>query len=305
MKESTRRIIRILETTNLTLEQIGGQFGKTKQNISYIKRKYNVIRPTKIDDKEKEGKGIKELKEISDLIKKEINEKEILNERDEKKERNESEKENDEISKVLIVCPICKVSKKVDIPKNIINESKQITTVNINSNLVCSHFFQVFIDKNFVVRGYQRNDYEIKQKEEEKKVKTDLEERKLDRVKNIQSGLEQLRSIRTIEKEEEIKEKEIIENKEMTDKEIYEEFWELIDDNNEEFKEFIINDERRRQKEEEIVRNKGKEEKIERKKKEENEFDKEKILQEYYFKELEKTVKFLYRKEQEGKIEDI
>lgn len=38
------------------------------------------------------------------------------------------------------------------------------------------------------------------------------------------------------------------EQKERTPKEIYEEFWELIDDDNPEFQEFILADERRKNK---------------------------------------------------------
>ncbi len=62
---------------------------------------------------------------------------------------------------IAIVCPICQASKKLCIPKSIINESKQLSTISIPKKLVCDHHFQVFVDKNFVVRGYQKVDFEI------------------------------------------------------------------------------------------------------------------------------------------------
>ena len=62
---------------------------------------------------------------------------------------------------ISVVCPICKKSKKIFIPKSIVNESKQLTAVSIAPNIVCEHHFQAFIDKNYVVRGYQKVDYHI------------------------------------------------------------------------------------------------------------------------------------------------
>ena len=47
------------------------------------------------------------------------------------------------------------------VPRKIINETKQLTTVSIPSELVCEHSFQAFIDKNFIVRGYQQVDFEF------------------------------------------------------------------------------------------------------------------------------------------------
>ncbi|MFO8017051.1 MAG: hypothetical protein R6U96_00305 [Promethearchaeia archaeon] len=71
-------------------------------------------------------------------------------------------KEEEDINKhpVSVVCPKCNRDFTVKIPKNIINEAKQLTTVSIPRNLGCEHHFQIFIDKNFTVRGYQKVDYE-------------------------------------------------------------------------------------------------------------------------------------------------
>ena len=62
---------------------------------------------------------------------------------------------------VPFVCPVCRGNNKISIPINIINRSKQLTTVSIPAGLICEHSFQAFIDKNFKVRGYQKVDYEL------------------------------------------------------------------------------------------------------------------------------------------------
>ena len=62
---------------------------------------------------------------------------------------------------ILVVCPTCKAKKELKIPTKIINQAKQLTTVSIPLGAVCEHGFQAFIDKNFVVRGYQRADFEF------------------------------------------------------------------------------------------------------------------------------------------------
>lgn len=62
---------------------------------------------------------------------------------------------------ISIVCPICKVKINIRVPKTVINESKQLTTVSIPKEIGCEHHYQIFVDKNFVVRGYQKVDYEF------------------------------------------------------------------------------------------------------------------------------------------------
>jgi len=81
--------------------------------------------------------------------------------------------ENEEkIKDVKVVCPICKEKKIIHLPEKVINQSKQLTTVSIPANLTCEHSYQVFVDKNFTPRGYQKVDFvfskmEILEKEEE------------------------------------------------------------------------------------------------------------------------------------------
>jgi hypothetical protein len=62
---------------------------------------------------------------------------------------------------VLIRCPNCNTSRKLIVPVKIINQSKQLTTISIPSGLNCDHSFQAFVDKNFIVRGYQTVDFEF------------------------------------------------------------------------------------------------------------------------------------------------
>ncbi|MFX1427068.1 MAG: hypothetical protein ACFFBE_11495, partial [Promethearchaeota archaeon] len=75
------------------------------------------------------------------------------------KTNNTEEKDLFEI--IRVVCPTCNQRKELKIPSKIINQSKQLTTVSIPSEAVCSHSFQCFVDKNFKVRGYQKVDFEF------------------------------------------------------------------------------------------------------------------------------------------------
>lgn len=62
---------------------------------------------------------------------------------------------------VNVVCPICKERKKILVPVSIINEAKQLSTISLPKDLICEHHFQMFVDKNFNVRGYQKVDFQI------------------------------------------------------------------------------------------------------------------------------------------------
>lgn len=170
---------------------------------------------------------------------------------------------------IRFFCPVCKTSKKLKIAKSVINQSGQLTTISIPKNKVCEHHFQAFVDANFIVRGYQRVDFEfsddmIKEKEDPF---TNLREndRKIFNEINFQGNYveydpqetqkndedNQNKNEDTLEKEEpqqlkrEEQSEESPKRKEMTLEEIYDEFWEFIDDNNHEFREFIIKDPRR------------------------------------------------------------
>jgi small GTP-binding protein len=62
---------------------------------------------------------------------------------------------------IRVICPTCKQNKKIFIPVSIVREAQNVVTFSIPNKLVCEHQFQVFVDKNFAIRGYQRVDYEI------------------------------------------------------------------------------------------------------------------------------------------------
>ncbi|MFW9819627.1 MAG: hypothetical protein ACFFE5_08465, partial [Candidatus Thorarchaeota archaeon] len=67
----------------------------------------------------------------------------------------------EEYQDIHVICPTCKSKKELKIPTKIINQAKHLTTVSIPSGAVCKHGFQAFIDKNFVVRGYQKVDFDF------------------------------------------------------------------------------------------------------------------------------------------------
>ncbi len=133
-------------------------------------------------------------------------------------------------------------------PRSVINRAKQLTTISLPKGLVCDHHFQAFIDKNFVVRGYQKVDFEFAYdilKNSNSEVFKDLEKDEHDFYENLileGNFVEyQLKKTNIPIESKNSKPK----SKKMTLEEIYKEFWEYIDDDNQEFKEFIQKDTRR------------------------------------------------------------
>ena len=174
-----------------------------------------------------------------------------------------------EIKKIRVICPICKTNTPISVPKSIINQTTQLTTISIPKGLVCAHHFQAFVDKQFNVRGYQKVDFELKngkiegQKFDEKKnhdfsgdddnffknlilegnfVEYNPNKIKENHIKEVSLEKPLKENEKTVD--DEIRLSEV--KKEKTLEEIYEEFWEFIDDDNYEFKVFIINDQKRR-----------------------------------------------------------
>ncbi|MHA1914403.1 MAG: hypothetical protein ACW986_10765 [Promethearchaeota archaeon] len=66
---------------------------------------------------------------------------------------------------IHVICPTCEKTKGLKIPRKIVNQSKQLTTVSIPSGVVCEHSFQSFVDKNYIIRGYQKVDFDFSQME--------------------------------------------------------------------------------------------------------------------------------------------
>ncbi|MEJ2251256.1 MAG: hypothetical protein P8Y97_16590 [Candidatus Lokiarchaeota archaeon] len=142
--------------------------------------------------------------------------------------------------RIPLVCPVCSSKKIVDIPKSIVRKARNLSTVSIPEKVVCRHHFQVFIDQNFKVRGYQKVDYTLKNEQK----KRDSIQKNKNIVDNLlfKGNFVEYSGIPTHDHVYS-KSRNIIREKSL--KEIYEDFWEYIDDNNEIFMDFIENDERR------------------------------------------------------------
>ncbi|MBY8992831.1 MAG: hypothetical protein KGD58_18955, partial [Candidatus Lokiarchaeota archaeon] len=155
-----------------------------------------------------------------------------------------------EYSDVKIECPVCKTSKVMKFPKSVINKARHLTTISLPKGLICDHHFQAFLDKNFAVRGYQKVDFEF-EKSNDKKERADIqlfsgsENELFDHLiveGNYIGYTPDMKKINVLkQKSNEIKKHE----GKRSLKEIYDEFWEFIDDNNSEFEEFISKDKRR------------------------------------------------------------
>jgi len=156
--------------------------------------------------------------------------------------------------KIQVICPICKTRDLVGIPRSSLNKRSQLTTISIQKGLICPHHFQFFMDNHFQIRGYQKVDLELNQENSKKlsngvkalslynSEKDDIFEKLIYDGNNtkpvpINSDSRKEKKI--------IKQKANSKNSKLTLKEIYEEFWEFIDENNKNFHDFIVRDNRR------------------------------------------------------------
>lgn len=157
-------------------------------------------------------------------------------------------------NQVKLVCPTCKSQKDLKLPESILNQSGNLTTISIPHGLVCDHHFQAFVDKQFKVRGYQRVDFEIKQDNntakhtKERKDTLNIEESEFFENLILEGNYLEYRpkNNKKSQLNEQKRESSVMGNREMSLEEIYEEFWEFIDDENYEFKELILKDVTRR-----------------------------------------------------------
>jgi len=162
--------------------------------------------------------------------------------------------ELNEYLKVKITCPVCKVHKELKFPKSVINKARQLTTISLPKGLICDHHFQAFVDKNFIVRGYQKVDFEFEPKKSLKpKAGLNLFNENDDGLFEdliFEGNYVEYNPKRKINRDsrpppndtDKITEKN---TGKRSLKDIYDEFWEVINDNNVEFKEFIEKDKRR------------------------------------------------------------
>ena len=151
---------------------------------------------------------------------------------------------------VTINCPVCKSCKVLKFPKSVISKSRHLTTISLPKGLICDHHFQAFLDKNFAVRGYQKVDFEFENKQDQKEhadiqLFSGNENELFDRliVEGNYVGYKPDVKKNNVVKQKSQESKKHVSKRSL--KEIYNEFWEFIDDNNSEFKEFISKDKRR------------------------------------------------------------
>lgn len=152
-------------------------------------------------------------------------------------------------AKISFVCPVCKSEKVLQFPKSVIAQAKGLSTMSIASGLVCGHQFQAFVDKNYTVRGYQRVDFEFEN------IKT--EEEILQKRKNNKNDDELFNSLilegdylefnPTKKKDDNNSQINYTLKKKINLlEEIYNEFWEFIDEDNSLFQKYIKDDIRRK-----------------------------------------------------------
>ncbi len=154
---------------------------------------------------------------------------------------------------IQFFCPICNSHAKLEVSNSIINQTNHLAIISIPKNKICEHRFQAFVDKHFTVRGYQKIDYEFENDFIEEPRNSSIDFKKF--MKDSKNLLENLimkgNHLEYRPKDSgydgKKKKKKNFNNKkkEMTLQKIYEEFWEFIDENNEEFREFILNDAKR------------------------------------------------------------
>jgi hypothetical protein len=158
--------------------------------------------------------------------------------------------ELNEYSKVKITCPVCKVNKELKFPKSVINEANQLTTISLPKGLLCDHHFQAFLDKNFVVRGYQKVDFEFEPQKfinpkADVKLFNENDEEFFDNLIIEGDFVEYIPKRKNNRDSHPFSKNTELNTGKRNIKDIYDEFWEFIDEKNIEFKEFIEKDKRR------------------------------------------------------------
>ena len=152
---------------------------------------------------------------------------------------------------VQVICPVCKSKNVIQIPKSVINNATQLTTISVPKGKICQHHFQLFLDKNFVIRGYQKVDFQLNHKKD-KQDKFDSKNHFVNSLDLYKSNvLDKTKPKAIPRKPDNYNKKKFVDIKannksKMTLTEIYDEFWEFIDENNETFQKFILKDKRRR-----------------------------------------------------------
>ncbi|NVM45167.1 MAG: hypothetical protein HWN79_09630 [Candidatus Lokiarchaeota archaeon] len=155
---------------------------------------------------------------------------------------------------IEVICPVCKSKKVIQVPKSVVNQASQLTTISVPQDKICQHHFQLFLDKNFSIRGYQKVDFQLdpEDKKKEKRLKPSYKDHFVDSLDLYQTNKSENNSSKKVPEKPNFRksrsnfEENFNKKNNMNLEEIYEEFWEFIDDNNEIFRKFIINDKKRR-----------------------------------------------------------
>ena len=123
-------------------------------------------------------------------------------------------------------------------------QKSHLLTISIPKGMICEHHFQVFVDKNYNIRGYQKVDIELKNSV----INRDLEDHDISKYFIIEGNLIKFdpKSINHNKEDALEIEDKFEKNKVMSLKDIYNEFWEFIDNKNSFFSEFIQHDKRRK-----------------------------------------------------------
>jgi len=155
---------------------------------------------------------------------------------------------------IEVICPVCKSKKVIQVPKSVVNQASQLTTISVPQDKVCQHHFQLFLDKNFSIRGYQKVNFQLNPGDDkkDKRLKPNYKDHFVNSLDLYQSNKSEDNNSKNSSKKTDYKnrksnfEENFNMKNNMTLEEIYEEFWEFIDDKNEIFRKFIINDKKRR-----------------------------------------------------------
>ena len=138
---------------------------------------------------------------------------------------------------IEVICPVCKAKKVIQVPKSVVNQASQLTTISVPQDKICQHHFQLFLDKNFSIRGYQKVDFQLdpEDKKKEKRLKPSYKDHFINSLDLYQSVKSENNSSKKItenpifEKKESYFEENFNKKHNMTLEEIYDEFWEFIE----------------------------------------------------------------------------
>jgi len=128
---------------------------------------------------------------------------------------------------INVKCPICSKEKKTIVSDSLFKKNEEVVTLQYLIGTICEHSFYIVIDKNLNIRDYQlefnNNISKMDQTTKENKIDK-MEFNSNNNVKNFSRTGSNKNLIR----------------RKMSKEEIYQEFKDLINENNPEFREFAV-----------------------------------------------------------------